>query len=618
MQPANPRYFTDSSGQAVYLTGAHVDNSLHERSDKNTFDFSTYLDFLEQHNHNFIRLWTWEQSAWTHEKAEKVEFSPRPYQRTGPGTANDGELKFDLTRFDQAYFDRLRARVSEAAERRIYVSVMLFQVMSAQKTNDPGNPWAGHPLNSGNNINAINGDPNGNGNGEEVHSLAVPAITALQEAFVRKVVDTLNDLDNVLYEVTREAPTVNKDWQYHIARYLKNYQAGKPKQHPVGISYFHAPKPEELSEAPADWVLIAGTGLNPTPAAGTKAVVANMNPTWLGTPSAEQWVWQSFTRGYNPIYMDPDPLKSGTNENLRDVVGYARSYSQIAKVGAMSPDDRACSTGYCLVNPGSEYLMYLPSGGNVRVKVAGAGKNFAATWFNPAAGETISGGTIPGGGEMSLIAPFEGQAVLHLLAVSGDFVLSNPDSISVTEGATATTNITASLVSETAGPVVFSAAGLPEGASALFSQDSCTPSCSTVLTIRTAPTTPRGVFTVMVEGASADRVKAATVTLHVTPPDAALAAKTGTTFVEATGNGAPKASQFSLLWEDYASDEDGFYIERKMEANGTYVRIAQVAANTTSYVDSDLMGGILYCYRVSAFNSRVDSDYSNEVCSISP
>jgi hypothetical protein len=122
----------------------------------------------------------------------------------------------------------------------------------------------------------------------------------------------------------------------------------------------------------------------------------------------------------------------------------------------------------------------------------------------------------------------------------------------------------------------------------------------------------------MVEGASADRVKAATVTLHVTPPDAALAAKTGTTFVEATGNGAPEASQFSLLWEDYASDEDGFYIERKMEANGTYVRIAQVAANTTSYVDSDLMGGILYCYRVSAFNSRVDSDYSNEVCSISP
>jgi hypothetical protein len=342
-----------------------------------------------------------------------------------------------------------------------------------------------------------------------------------------------------------------------------------------------------------------------------------MNPTWLGTPSAEQWVWKSFARGYNPIYVDPDPLKSGTNESLRDVVGYAHSYSQIVNIGSMSPDDRACSTGDCLVNPGSEYLVYLPAGGNVRVKVATAGKIFSVTWFDTVAGETISGGTVPGGAEISLTAPFAGQAVLHLLAAPGDFALSNPDSISVTQGATATTNITASLVSETPGTVFFSAAGLPDGASALFSQDSCTPSCSTVLRIQTEPTTPTGVFTVIVEAASADMVKVATLTLNVTSADAAVAAGPGATILEPAGNGPMRTSRFSLLWEDYSIDEDGFYIERKMEAGGTYVRIAQVAANTTSYVDGDLMSGVLYCYRVAAFNSETDSDYSNEVCSIS-
>ena len=31
------------------------------------------------------------------------------------------------------------------------------------------------------------------------------AITALQEAYVRKVVDTVNDLDNVLYEISNES-----------------------------------------------------------------------------------------------------------------------------------------------------------------------------------------------------------------------------------------------------------------------------------------------------------------------------------------------------------------------------------------------------------------------------
>jgi titin len=75
---------------------------------------------------------------------------------------------------------------------------------------------------------------------------------------------------------------------------------------------------------------------------------------------------------------------------------------------------------------------------------------------------------------------------------------------------------------------------------------------------------------------------------------------------------------FNLLWEDRSNEEDGFYIERKMEADGTYVRIAEVAANTTTYVDDVVISGIFYCYRVSAFNSETDSDYSNEVCSIAP
>jgi hypothetical protein len=251
------------------------------------------------------------------------------------------------------------------------------------------------------------------------------------------------------------------------------------------------------------------------------------------------------------------------------------------------------------------------------VKVAAAGKSFSATWFDPTAGETTSGGTVPAGAELSLASPFDGPAVLHLLAIPGDFALSNPDSINVMQGATVTTNITANLVSETPGTVFFSAAGLPDGALASFSQDSCTPSCSTVLTIRTAPTTPAGVFTVIVEGASADTIKFATLALNVTAAGSAVAAGPGG-IESPTGNAPVRLGTFNLLWEDRSNEEDGFYIERKMEANGTYVRIAEVAANTTTYVDDVVISGIFYCYRVSAFNSETDSDYSNEVCSISP
>ena len=39
----------------------------------------------------------------------------------------DGKPKFDLTKFDPAYFERLRSRVEAAGQRGIYTSVMLFE-----------------------------------------------------------------------------------------------------------------------------------------------------------------------------------------------------------------------------------------------------------------------------------------------------------------------------------------------------------------------------------------------------------------------------------------------------------------------------------------------------------
>jgi len=42
----------------------------------------------------------------------------------------------------------------------------------------------------------------------ETHSLLDPTVIALQEAYVRQVVDAVNDLDNVLYEISNESREV--------------------------------------------------------------------------------------------------------------------------------------------------------------------------------------------------------------------------------------------------------------------------------------------------------------------------------------------------------------------------------------------------------------------------
>src|SRR5919106_1806926 len=236
------RYFTDGTRtagggwKAVYLTGSHTWANLIDRGTADSppaFDFDGYLDFLHKHRHNFIRLGS-RHVCWYEKYGERpLHAGPLPWPRTGPGKALDGKPKFDLAKFDPAYFDRLRARVKAAGDRGIYVSVMLFGGHA-----EAGPNWTGNPFHRDNNINGIDGDPNKDGSGWETQTLAdIPkAVAEAQKAYVRKVIDTVNDLDNVLFEIANEGPETSKEWQYDLIRFIKGYEKKKPKQHPVGMT----------------------------------------------------------------------------------------------------------------------------------------------------------------------------------------------------------------------------------------------------------------------------------------------------------------------------------------------------------------------------------------------
>jgi len=196
---SNPRYFTDNSGRAIYLTGSHTWDNLQDWSGSTkNFDYTAYLNLLKNNNHNFIRLWgVWVGGA-GQLTGSTVTSQPIPWQRTGPGIAKDGGLKYDFNKLNQAYFDRLRSRVIAARDQGIYVDIILF--LPARYSQ-----WMYSPYNSANNINGINGDSNGDGVPIEVETLQNGALLAFQEAYVKKVIDTVNDLDNVLYEIINEA-----------------------------------------------------------------------------------------------------------------------------------------------------------------------------------------------------------------------------------------------------------------------------------------------------------------------------------------------------------------------------------------------------------------------------
>src|ERR1041384_3709325 len=117
----NPNYFTDATGRTIYLTGSHTWNDFQDWGTDDSpqpFYFAAYVKMLVAHHHNFTLLWQTELPVFrglpTRATASPDFFvTPQPWLRTGPGMAADGKLKFDLTKFNQAYFDRLRARVRE-------------------------------------------------------------------------------------------------------------------------------------------------------------------------------------------------------------------------------------------------------------------------------------------------------------------------------------------------------------------------------------------------------------------------------------------------------------------------------------------------------------------------
>jgi len=435
VHPQNPRYFTDGSGKAIYLTGSHTWSNLQDQGSKDRpprFDYGHYLDFLREHNHNFIRMWAWEQARWAPWSDGRGKnpsdwfIEPNPYCRTGPGLARDGKPKFDLAKFDPAYFERLRERVQRAGERGIYVSVMLFQGWSSAKGWLGGRPWLGHPYHPDNNIQGFNG----NRKSDVGPDLSDPQVRGYQAAYVRKVVDTVNDLDNVLYEVTNEGGT--KDWDWWVVRTVQDYEKTKAKQHPVGLTGHGSESNEEMLASPAAWISPGSSGwrdltANPRPAPGTKVSLLDTDHVF-GVGGDQKWVWKGFLRGHNVLFMDPyddpewAPVLTGQKVGVRDAeaprraMGVARSCAERLNLADSTPNPELASTGFCLAVPGKEYLVYLPEGGNVKVDLSAGKERFSVEWMHPITGKTVPGGSVDGGNWRTLNAPFRGDAVLYLRA----------------------------------------------------------------------------------------------------------------------------------------------------------------------------------------------------------
>jgi len=239
---ANPNYFKDANGAVVLLNGSQTWNTFQDWGSNGslvTLDFNAFVEFLTAHGHNFTLLWTTEMPRFcgfpaTASSPPDLTVSPLPWQRMGPGKATDGGLKFDLTKFNPRFFDRLRKRTQALNNAGVYVGIYLFtgEWLNIFRCSSDGYPFTG-----ANNINGVDDGYIGGKKGTGSITMTAPnAITLLQDAYVEKVIDTLNDLPKALWIVSEEAPADSTWWNNHQIAHIRAYESGKPWHHPIGYA----------------------------------------------------------------------------------------------------------------------------------------------------------------------------------------------------------------------------------------------------------------------------------------------------------------------------------------------------------------------------------------------
>jgi hypothetical protein len=426
----NPRYF-ENPGGLIFLTGSHTWNDVRDRGVSDPpagLDYNAYLAFLKSKNHNFTRLWAW--------------------VRSGPGSASDGKPKFNLREFNQGYFARLRERVQQAQDSGIFVDVMLFEgygVIQCGRSDD------GFPLYSGNNINDIaasRGKATWKRTGSFRNFRDFPfftryfcqhewvtgknaAVVAVQKAYVAKVLETLNGFDNVLWEVANEAGANSTRWQLDMIRFIREYEAKLPKHHPIGFTFQYGTtcsgQTETLLRSAADWISpgpdigdYRATANGPAPNNENKVIISDTDHLW-GTGGSPLWVWKSFMRGMNILYMDvpfnQDGSPSRTGDIFRQAMGDVLGLSRRLPLEHLVPSLTACSTGFSMVDSGNEYLCLAPVGGAFTLDLSTTpGADFSVEWFDSSSRKKSSATVLVAGGRiLSFFCPIPADpCILHL------------------------------------------------------------------------------------------------------------------------------------------------------------------------------------------------------------
>lgn len=413
LHPDNPHYFLFRERPTVLITsGEHYGAVLNQ-----DFDYVRYLDVLQSHGFNLTRTFsgTYREVPGSFGiKGNTLAPAPGrflcPWARSDEPGAADGGNKFDLAKWDEAYFKRLKDFASQAGKRGIVVEVVLFCTMYDDKV------WEASPMNARNNTSGIGGVGR-----YEVFNGKDEKLLAVQQAVTKKIVTELRDFDNVYFEVCNEPYErggLTKEWNDAIIAAIVEAEAALPHKHliaqnvghgavkaeklnpHVSVINFHAAKPEAVR---LNYELNKAIGDDET-GGSDQSELKYRSEAWqfmLAGGGVFDHLDFSFTTDY------PDgtafPLPSGTpgggGPALRKRLQVLKEFLESFDFVSMAPADDVAGTQlredtaeskktvHVLAEPGKAYAIYVRGGDSAKLSIEFPAGQYRAEWISTTTGK---------------------------------------------------------------------------------------------------------------------------------------------------------------------------------------------------------------------------------------
>ncbi len=445
------RHWLEFHGRPILPLGDSVTQGWMEGGED--FDQEGYIDALAHRGINVVLLWSYiGTSAVAQSEDTRIGYDA---PEIWPWKGSPDDKSFDLTVFNQYYFDRLRQFIRYADSKSILIVITV-------QDGWPKTRFAYHPFNAelGNGplsdrkqfVELADYD-------RETPEQFQPDWTWqmknqwFQERYAEKLIEELRNCTNVIFEMFNEGEWYDRDQrrrheEHFLCFFRKRTTAPlmtntdhirsgqwKPRQNPdVDILSLHK-KPWTgqyevfVRQFRAEPALVVFES-EPVPSIG------GLEPAQEGeiliTPEiVRRTVWERALAGAGFVAQNDTSFgwnpkcgmarQAALRDEVYDIVGRASRFFNESgvKFWEMSPHEQLASTGRCLSQPGVEYVVYAPTGGAFTVDLSAAkDKPLAPRWYNPRTGRFHPADQITGGNKAhQFTPPFEGDAVLHLNSV---------------------------------------------------------------------------------------------------------------------------------------------------------------------------------------------------------